>query len=478
MNLLVVGASYRTAPVAILERLAVSGGDLPEILRRLLLQPYVGEAVVVSTCNRVEVYAAVSGFHGGLGDICAVLAEHAGSTPAELANHLYVHYDGAAVEHAFRVAVGLDSMVVGESQILGQLRDAYHVARQADAPGRLLHELMQQALRVGKRAHAETGIDRAGQSVVTAALDLAAEHLADGIKGRPTLVVGAGSMGALAVATLARRGAGPVAVSNRGADRARRLAEAYGATAVPIGELATALSTVDIVVAATASTEPVLTRETVARALAERAAHRSGPLVLLDLAVPRDVEPEVAELPGAVVIDIDGLAAARPIGPAAADTAAVTQIVTSEVENFLTWLRGADVAPTVAALRARAEEVVTAELRRLAQRRPELTDEQRAEVSHTVHRVVQRLLHPPTVRVRQLAAEPGGDQYAAMLRELFDLEVPVTSRADTASALTAAELAGAPGRPVPGAVEATPAVGTARPAARPAVPRQNRGGER
>lgn len=484
MNLLVVGASHRTAPVATLERLAVPGTDLSGILGRLLAQPYVVEAVVVSSCNRVEVYAAVTGFHGGLGDICAVLAGHAGSTPAELANHLYVHYDTAAVEHAFRVAAGLDSMVVGEAQILGQLRDAYHAAGEADAPGRLLHELMQQALRVGKRAHAETDIDRAGQSVVTAALDVAATHLPGGIEGRPALVVGAGSMGALAVATLSRLGVAPVGVSNRGADRALRLAEAYGATAVPTADLVTALSTVDIVVAATASIEPVLTWDTVDRALRRRAAERPDPLVLLDLAVPRDIEPTIAELPGAVVIDIDGLAAAQPIGPAAADTAAVTRIVDTEVEAFLTWLRGAEVAPTVAALRARADEVVTAELRRLAQRRPDLSDDQRAEVSHMVHRVVQRLLHSPTVRVRQLAAEPGGDQYAALLRELFDLEVPVTSQADTVPDLAAAvpgvnRMSGLAG--LPGLGDLPSHVGQGEPggtAPRVPAPRQQSAGER
>ncbi|MBO4205480.1 glutamyl-tRNA reductase [Micromonospora echinofusca] len=430
MNLLVVGASYRTAPVATLERLAVAPADLTRTLDRLVAQPYVGEAVVVSTCNRVEVYAAVSGFHGGLGDICAVLAEQAGCPPGELANHLYVHYDGAAVEHVFRVAAGLDSMVVGEAQILGQLRDAYHWATGADSAGRLLHELMQQALRVGKRAHTETGIDRAGQSVVSAALDLAAGHADGDLVGRPALVVGAGAMGALAVATLSRLGAGPLAVTNRGAERAVRLAETYGANAVPIAELPTVLSTVDIVVAATAATEPVLTFEVVTRALAGRPAGR-GPLVLLDLAVPRDVGPGVAELPGVEVIDIDRLAATLADGPAAADAAEVARIVAGEVESFLTWLRGADVAPTVAALRSRAEDVVAAELRRLAQRRPDLSDDQRAEVAHTVHRVVQRLLHSPTVRVRQLAAEPGGDQYAALLRELFDLQVPQTAPVDS-----------------------------------------------
>ncbi|MGW4499352.1 glutamyl-tRNA reductase [Micromonospora sp. NPDC004336] len=430
MKLLVVGASYRTAPVATLEQLAVPPADLTRTLDRLVAQPYVTEAVLVSTCNRVEVYAAVSGFHGGLGDICAVLADQAGCQPAALANHLYVHFDAAAVDHVFRVAAGLDSMVVGEAQILGQLRDAYHSATGADTAGRLLHELMQQALRVGKRAHAETGIDRAGQSVVTAALELAAGHLDGDLAGRPALVVGAGAMGSLGVATLSRLGAGPLTVTNRGADRAVRLAEAYGASATPMAELTTALSTVDIVVAATAATEAVLTREVVGRALAGRDPGR-GPLVLLDLAVPRDVEAGVAELPGVEVIDIDRMATLLADGPAATDAAAVERIVVGEVDAFLTWLRGADVAPTVAALRGRADDVVTAELRRLAQRRPDLTDDQRAEVARTVHRVVQRLLHQPTVRVRQLAAEPGGDQYAALLRELFDLQVPQTSPVDS-----------------------------------------------
>ncbi|WBB79051.1 glutamyl-tRNA reductase [Micromonospora sp. WMMD882] len=435
MKLLAVGASYRTAPVAVLEQLAVAPADLTRTLDRLVSQPYVREAVIVSTCNRVEVYAAVTGFHGGLGDICAVFAEQAGTTPAALANHLYVHFDAAAVDHVFRVAAGLDSMVVGEAQILGQLRDAYHWAAGADTTGRLLHELMQQALRVGKRAHAETGIDRAGQSVVSTALGLAAERLDGALAGRPALVVGAGAMGALGLATLSRLGAGPLAVTNRGADRAVRLAESYGASALPLAELTRALSTVDIVVAATAATEPVLTREVVSRALAARPADR-GPLVLLDLAVPRDVEAGVAELPGVEVIDIDRMAAVLAGGPAATDAAAVDRIVTAEVESFLTWLRGADVAPTVAALRGRADDVVAAELGRLAQRRPDLTDEQRAEVARTVHRVVQRLLHQPTVKVRQLAAEPGGDQYAALLRELFDLQVPQTSPVDTVPDIT------------------------------------------
>jgi len=409
MNLIVVGVSYRTAPVPVLERLVAAPPDVPELLAQLAAQPYVGEALVLSTCNRVEVYAGVSAFHGGLSDIVAVLAARAGATPTELAPYAYVHYDGEAVRHAFRVATGLDSMVVGEAQILGQLRDAYAIASEHDATGRLLHELMQQALRVGKRAHAETGIDRAGQTIVSAALELAGDGGA-GVAGRSALVIGAGAMGSLALATLRRAGASPLYVTSRSADRAARLAELHGARPVPAPDL----STVDIVVSATASPGYVLGPCDV-----------TGPVTLVDLAIPRDVDPAVAALPGVRLIDIELLGAALSgDGELTADRAAVEEIVAAEVNAFLGWLRSTEVAPTVAALRARADEVVGAELRRLNSRRPDLDDEQRAEVALTVHRVVQRLLHQPTVRVRELAAGAGGDRYAALLRELFDLDVP------------------------------------------------------
>jgi glutamyl-tRNA reductase len=419
MNLIVVGVSYRTAPVPVLERLVAAPPDVPQLLAQLTAQPYLGEALVLSTCNRVEVYAGVSAFHGGLSDIVAVLASRAGTTPSKLAPYAYVHYDAEAVRHAFRVSTGLDSMVVGEAQILGQLRDAYALAAEHEAIGRLLHELMQQALRVGKRAHAETGIDRAGQTVVSAALDLAAAGDGHGtaggigrtgLAGRSALVIGAGAMGSLALATLRRAGAGPLYVTSRSADRAERLAALHDATAVPAPDL----STVDIVVSATASAGYVL-----------RPSDVSGPVTIVDLAVPRDVDPAVAELPGVDLVDIERLGAAlRADDDLAADRDAVDQIVSGEVQAFLAWMRSAEVAPTVAALRSRADDVVAAELRRLAGRRPELTDDQRAEVARTVHRVVQRLLHQPTVRVRELAAGPGGDRYAAVLRELFDLDVP------------------------------------------------------
>jgi glutamyl-tRNA reductase len=444
VNLLVAGVSYRTAPVALLERMAVPSAEMPDVLQLLLGRSYVGEAVMLSTCNRTEVYAAVSAFHGGLTDIAAVLAAHAGYAPADLAPHLYVHYEADAVRHAYRIAAGLDSMVVGEAQILGQLRDAYAVAVEHDAVGRLLHELMQQALRVGKRAHAETGIDRVGASVVGAALEVAGTY--HRLAGVPALVIGAGAMGSLALATLRRAAAGALTVGNRSAERAAHLAEAYGASVTPLDDVAGIMSTVDIVVCATAATEPVLTLPAVRAALARRDPDR--PLVVLDLAVPRDVDPAVADLPGVVLVDIGRLGTEHRDRIAPADVAAAEQIVADEVEAFLVWLRSSDVAPTVAALRARAEEVVTVELGRLAQRRPELTEEQHAEIARMVHRVVQRLLHSPTVRVRELAGRPDGIAAAALLRELFDLDVLRPSRADKIPTPTGGEFRVASGRSV------------------------------
>ena len=415
MNLLVVGVSHHTASVELLERLTVSREQTPRLLRRLVSAPYIGEAVVVSTCNRVEVYAAVNGFHGGLAEIGTALAEHAGTTLAPLTESLYVHFETDAVRHALRVAAGLDSMVVGESQILGQLREAYQIAAEHDTAGRLLHELMRQALRVGKRVHTETDIDSAGRSVVSAALDL----VPGGVRGRSAMVVGAGSMGALALATLARREAGPLLVTNRSAGRAHRVAQTYGASAVELTDLTAHLALVDVVVFATASVGPVLSVGRVQTALE----HRSGrPLTIVDLAVPRDVVPEVGDLPGITLVGLDSIAAVNSDAPSVADREACEAIIAAEVEVFQTWQRGADVAPAVATLRARAEEVVAAELRRLWQRRPDLPEELRAEFGHAMHRVVQRLLHRPTVRMRELASSPDGGEALAVLRELFDLQ--------------------------------------------------------
>ena len=277
---------------------------------------------------------------------------------------------------------------------------------------------MQQALRVGKRVHAETGIDRAGQSIVSAALALAP----DGVGERSALVIGAGLDGRTRVADARPNGCRPPVRRESKRGPRNRLATLHGAELVDVADLPTLLSTVDMVVCATASPEPVLTTGLVSTALGSR--RRDRPLLVFDLAVPRDVEPGVADLDGVTLVDLDRLGSAAMDEPSAAEREAAEAIVATEVDAFLTWLRGAEVAPTVAALRARADQVVENELRRLAQRRPDLTEDQRAEVVLAVHRVVQQLLHSPTVRVRQLATTAGGDQYVAVLRELFDLSVP------------------------------------------------------
>jgi glutamyl-tRNA reductase len=416
MNLLVVGASFRTAPVETLERLAIPAEEVPLFARRLLAGRYVTEAIVMSTCNRIEVYAAVSGFHGGLSDIAAELAAQAGTSIEDISGHLYVRHESQAVQHAFSVAAGMDSLVVGEAQILGQLRDAYQVAREAGTVSRLLHELMQQALRVGKRVHAEANVDEAAPSVVSAALDVGAQARPGGLAGADVLVVGAGAMGGLALSALRRRDAGRLVIANRDAAKAQRLAEAYQAEPLSISELDEVIPSVDVIVSATGSVGPVIH--------AAMLSGRRQRLLICDLAVPRDVAGDVAALPGVTVVDIETLTRNGQSAAGAAFLAAAERILAEEIEAFAGVARAAQVAPTVAALRTRAGEVVDAELSRLRRRTPELSDDQRAEVAHTVHRVVRQLLHQPTVRVRQLASEPGGESYAEALRELFALDSP------------------------------------------------------
>lgn len=386
MNLIVVGASHRSASIALLERLSRVDGP------RVFTGGHVAEAVLLSTCNRTDVYAAVPAFHAGLQQIGETLARTTGVGYEEFSGSLYVHHGVDAVRHAFRVASGLESMVVGEAQILGQLRDAYQRASDAETVGRVLHELMQQALRVGKRAHAETGIDQAPRSMVSAAIDQV-----PGTADR-WLLVGAGAMGSLARAELAKREISPMSVVNRS----------------NLHELPRLLAEADVVISATASSDPVITKAMITR-----------PVVIVDLAMPRDVEPGVGELPGVTLIDLEHLSAVLPSHDA--ELHQVERIVESELETYANWLRGAEAAPTVAALRTRADELVANELRRLTQRRPELTDVQRSEVARALHRVVQRLLHQPTVRVRQLASAPGGEAYTQLVRELFELDINVDS---------------------------------------------------
>jgi glutamyl-tRNA reductase len=425
MSLLAVGVSHQTAPVALLERFGMGREETIKALHELVESDHVAEAVLLATCNRVEVFAEVDRFHGGVTDVSRVLARQAGSTVEELAPYITVHYEDQAVTHLFAVASGLDSMVVGETQVLGQLRGAYGLAREEGTVGRALHPVTQRALRVGKRVHTETGIDRAGASLVSVALDRI-EARVGSLAGRPVLVVGAGSMGALAATTLARREA-LVAVSSRTPERAERLATAVGGRPFELAELAGELAAADLLVTCTGAAGLVVGTDLVAGALEGR---NGRPLGVADLALPRDVAPGVAQLPGVHLVDLALLQGERsassgaPLAAvAAADVAAAHALIESETALLRAEQQAAAVAPTVSALRSQAAEVVDAELLRLSSRLPDLDARARAEIARTVRRVVDKLLHEPTVRVKELAGEPGGTDYAGALRALFGLGI-------------------------------------------------------
>jgi len=423
---LVVGLSYRTAPIALLERAALGDDAARALEAQILRQDHVAEAVVLSTCNRLEVYADVTRFHGGVDDVGEALAAATGIPLPELIAHLYVHYEAAAVTHLFAVASGLESMAVGEQQILGQVRTALRAAQDGGSAGRVLSGLLQRALHVGKRAHSETSIDRAGRSLVEAGLDRAAAVVGP-LSGARVLVVGAGTMSGLVVATLQRAGVTRLAVANRTPERAARLAGPLGARVVPLPELSSALADADVVVSCTGAVGHVVPADLAASAAAVRGGR---PQVYLDLALPRDVDPAASEVPGVEILDLEDLGRDLAAATGSEHVEQARAIVAQEVADYLTARRAESVAPTVVALRARAREVVEAELARLTGRLPDLAPEVRAEVERTVHRVVEKLLHTPTVRVKELATAPGGDAYADALRALFDLSVDPRIDAD------------------------------------------------
>ncbi|MER5995813.1 glutamyl-tRNA reductase [Streptomyces viridosporus] len=553
MSLLVVGLSHRSAPVSVLERASLHPDARAKLAQDTVAAEPAAEAAVLATCNRIELYADVDKFHAGVAELSTLLAQHSGVGLEELTPYLYVHYEDRAVHHLFSVACGLDSMVVGEGQILGQIKDSLARSQELHTAGRLLNDLFQQALRVGKRAHSETGIDRAGQSLVTFGLEqlAAGTDVGSWARGKKALVIGAGSMSSLAAATLARAGVAEIVVANRTHERAERLTQILTedddtdvlARAVPMGSVPDELTRADVVVSCTGATGLVLTADAVAAAVRGRTGERPavapderspdapapsapssagaeegcpldlsavqpgfsvmgeaavagmdaatleqhaawvaggtvdrreagkrGPeadaeligalaatatsagripelrrpepvaepprpepvLFLLDLAMPRDVDAAVHRLAGVRLVDIESLAEASADAPMAADVDQVRRIVSDEVAAFGAAQRAAHITPTVVALRTMAADVVAGEIARLEGRLPGLDDKHRAEITQTVRRVVDKLLHAPTVRVKQLAAEPGGAGYADALRTLFNLDpetVAAVSRA-------------------------------------------------
>ncbi|MGL4743354.1 MAG: glutamyl-tRNA reductase [Dermatophilaceae bacterium] len=418
MSLVVLGVSHHGAPLPLLESVALDAEARARLEAIVLRSEHVGEAVVVSTCNRTEVYAETLTFHGAVTDLTAALDDVTGVERGILQPHLYVHYEDRGIAHLFAVAAGLDSMAVGEGQIVGQVRRALAQAQAHGHVGPALNAVLQQALRVAKRVHTDTGIDGVSGSLVQAGLTRASAALGP-LADLAVLVVGAGGMGSLAATVAAREGARTITVVNRNDVRARGVAARIAGSARPFGDLEQALSEADVVVSSTGAPGRVITVDAARRASAGRLGR---PQVYIDLALPHDVDLDIAALPGVVRIGLAELGDDLAAAGATPQVAVARDLVTAEVAAYLTGRAATEVAPTVTALRSRAGQLVDDELRRLERRTPGMGAADRAEVRKAVERVVDKLLHTPTVRVKELAREGQGGSYARALSELFDLD--------------------------------------------------------
>jgi glutamyl-tRNA reductase len=414
MSLLVLGVSHHSAPIDVLEK--VAGIDADRTLPLVGAGDAVAEVLVLSTCNRVEVYADVSRFHSAVESVTGILAKSAGLSTEELARHLYVHYEDAAVRHAFRVTSGLDSMVRGDEQILGQFREAFKAAVEQGQAGSNLHQLAQSALRLGKRVHTTTGIGRHGASVVEVALAEAARNVGD-LAGRRLVVIGSGSMSSLAASVAAAQGA-EVTVVGRTAASVHRLAQAVGGRGVELVDLDAHLRSADVVVSATGATGLLVTRDHLERVLAGT----DPDVFFCDLALPHDTDPGIVAIPGVRRLDLAGIADLPEAQVAEESITTAEGIVLAATTEYVQRQTSAKVEPVVVALRSRAEEVVEEELGRLRLRNPQWSDEQFTQIARSMRRVVATLLHTPTVRMKEFAVDPGGDRYAAALHALFDLD--------------------------------------------------------
>jgi len=426
MPVFVVGLNFKSAPLEQLERLAVDPERRPKALAHLLAKDHVHEAVVLSTCNRVEVYTAISRFHGGAADVRRFLAEFHHLDPQDFTDHLYAYYEERAVQHLFAVASGVDSMVVGEAQILGQVREAFQGATAERGVGPVLSTLFRQAIKVGRRARAETRIGSGLASTLTVGMRVAEGQLG-GLAGRRVLVVGAGRMSRLAGRAVRAAGAGELVVANRTPANGVTLARELGGRSVPLDRIEDELVAADLLVASTAAVAPTVTAAVVASATARRrSAGAPAPLVVLDLGVPRDVDPGVRSLSGVVLADLDGLRAVLETEDAGQrdEIERVRALIAAETDTFMSWQREAWLGPTIRALRVRAEELRRRELDRVASRLSGLDERERAAVEAVTRGLVNKLLHEPVVRGKALAAGPDGDLYARMLRELYALDDP------------------------------------------------------
>jgi glutamyl-tRNA reductase len=417
MSIVVIGVNHRTGPLSVLERLTIDPTDIAKAVVGLAARDNLREVAVLSTCNRTEVYAVAERFHGAYADIRDFMCELGTLRPDELHPHLYSQHDEAAAQHLFEVAAGLDSAVLGESEILGQVRTAWQVAKDEGGVRSTLDLLFRHALSVGKRARSETSISRGTSSISHAAVEMVSDRLGP-LDGRNVLVVGAGDMGVGVATALHKAGAGSITVCNRTPQRGSHLAGRVGGRAIGLDHVGEALAVADVVVACTASGQSVVTREDVAAN--KRAA---APMLIVDIAVPRSVDRSVAELDGLTVLDLDDLRdwADRGIALRSGEVDNVRAIVTAEVEQFAMEVTARQAAPLVAELHERAEAMRTKEVARFAGRLTELDDDERDTVEALTRAIVAKLLHGPSVRLRNDAGTPKGERNAAAVSDLFDL---------------------------------------------------------
>jgi glutamyl-tRNA reductase len=420
MGILTLGISFRRAPIELLERLALGDDDLAKAFRRVEELDGVDEAVILSTCNRVEVYGSVASYHAGFLALKRLLADSRGVDVDELAEPLYSHWEQDAAEHLFEVAAGLDSMVLGETQIASQVREAERVAREAGAAGPALTGLFHAAVRAGRRVRQETSLGAAPDAFVTLGSSLAADALG-GLEGRRVVIVGAGQMASLAVKHLRHAGVGEVRIVNRTPDRAQALAERTGASHGSLGSLPAAVADADLVVTATGAAGYVLHHAAVARAMRGR---EGRALLLLDLAVPRDVDPEAAYVEGVHVVDI--VAIRERIGEHDEETARdldrARDLVAEEVRRWVVRRRGDELGPVIRAVRRHGDDVVRAELTRWAARFADLTPDEHEAVEALARGIAAKLLHDPIVELKE-RSEPGSERaHARLLAELLGID--------------------------------------------------------
>lgn len=422
MSVVVIGLNHRTMPLDLFERMTIDGARLPKALHDLQSREHIGEVVVLSTCNRTEVYAIAERFHGAYADVRNFLSELAFVPPDEFADHLYVHYDAEAIRHLFSVAAGLDSSVIGEAEILGQVRSAWEQAGQEGTAGPILNLLFRHALETGKRARTETDIARGTASVSHAAVEMAAERLGD-LAGKRVLIMGAGDMAEGMATALQGAGVADVFVANRTWRKARALADRIDGQAVRLSDLSLALLEVDLLLTSTGATVPVVERDDFAPVMAER---EGAELLIVDIAVPRDVDPTVADLDGVTLLNIDDLRRFAQIGieRRSHELAAVEAIIDDELARFRSAASARSAAPVVASLRGWADDVRVAEIARFEAKLDGLDDRQREAVEALTKGLVAKLLHQPTVTLKDTAGSATGERLADATRQLFDLDDP------------------------------------------------------